>query len=127
MPRPGNVRTAPKRVWLTEATRASVQAWADEHRISFSAALETLARVGLGQPPQEAVAPALVSLLRREVQQQFHRVAGLYAATAIEAGVASRLSGAALRRRNALRELGAPPEDGQTEHPHAHAVAFSDE
>jgi len=128
-----NATTARKCVWLTEGARAAVQAWAQEHGTSFSAALETLARVGLGQPPQGAIAPALVSVLRREVQQQFHRVAALYAATAIEAGVASRLSGAALRtlrpeeyekikqtarldavptlrRRNALRELAAPPD-----------------
>ena len=81
-----NATTARKSVWLTEEACGAVQAWAEKHGTSFSAALETLARVGLGQGPQQAIAPALVSLLRREVQQQFHRVASLYAATAIEAG-----------------------------------------
>jgi hypothetical protein len=121
MPRGGNVWTARKTVWLTE----------EAHGTSFSAALETLARVGLGQSPQEAIAPVLVSTVRRETQQQMHRLAALYAATAIEAGVASRPSGAALRtlrpqeyekikqaarldavqtlrQRKALRELAAP-------------------
>ena len=130
-----NPSTAPKKVWLTNATREQVQAWADAQGTSFSAALETLARIGLGQAPQDAVAPALVSVVRREVQQQLHRLASLYAATAIDAGVASRLAGAAvlalrpqqyeaikraaridtvhtLRRRNALDEL-AEPADGQ--------------
>jgi hypothetical protein len=92
-----NPRTARKCVWLTDETRAAVQAWADRTETSFSAALETLARVGLGEAPERAVAPALVSTVRREIQQQMHRLASLYAATAIEAGVASRLSGAALR------------------------------
>jgi hypothetical protein len=146
MPRGGNVWTARKTVWLSDDGRARVQAWADAQGISFSAAIETLARLGLGQAPQEAVAPALVSVVRREVQQQFHRVAALYAATAIEAGVASRLSGAALRtlrpgeyekikqaarldavqtlrRRNALRELAAPAaESPPTEQPDPHAA-----
>ena len=134
MPRAGNVRTAPKRVWLSDEGRAAVQAWADEHGVSFSAAIESLARIGLGQAPTDAIAPALVSTVRREIQQQLHRLASLYAATAIEAGIASRLAGATLRqlrpgeydkikqaarldavqtlrRRNALRELAEPADE----------------
>src|SRR6266540_4215129 len=61
-----------KTVWLTDEGRAQVQAWAEAQGVSFSAAIETLARVGLGQAPAEAFAPALVSTVRREIQQQFH-------------------------------------------------------
>ncbi len=38
-----------------------------------------------------------MSLVRRELQQQAHRLASLYASTAIEAGVTARLAGATLR------------------------------
>lgn len=75
MPRKGNVKTAPKRIWLTDDTRAAVQQWADANGTSFSAALEALTRLGLGQAPTEALAPIVVSVIRSEVQQQFHRVA----------------------------------------------------
>lgn len=97
MPRAGQVRTGRKQIWLTDETRGAVQEWADAQGISFSAALESLARLGLGQQPELALAPALVSLVRRELQQQAHRLASLYASTAIEAGVTARLVGATLR------------------------------
>jgi hypothetical protein len=85
--------------------------------------------------------------VRREIQQQLHRLASLYAATAIEAGVASRLAGATLRqlrpgeyerikqaarldavqtlrRRNALQELAEPVDhDAPTGQREPHAAA----
>src|SRR5262249_25579208 len=39
-------RGAPKHVYLSAAARAAVHAWADREGVSFSAALETLARLG---------------------------------------------------------------------------------
>ncbi len=89
--------TARKHVRLTHEGQAAVQAWADRRGISFSAALESLARLGLGQATEDALAPALVSVVRVEVQRQIHRLASLLASNAIEAGVSARLSGAALR------------------------------
>jgi hypothetical protein len=65
MPRCGNVRTAPKQVWLTDLGRADVEVRADRRGISFSAEIETLARIGLGLPPREAIAPALAPTVRR--------------------------------------------------------------
>lgn len=90
--------TAPKRVWMTHETRGAVQAWADENGVSFSSALETLARIGLGEAPSRAVAPMVVSAVRTEVQRQTHRLAALLAATAVEVGMAARLAGATLRQ-----------------------------
>ena len=133
MPRGGGVLTARKQIWLSDEGRQAIQAWADTNHVSFSAAIETLARLGLGQAPEEALAPALVSTLRREIQQQFHRYASLLAALALESGVTTRLAGAALvalrpkqyeaikraaridavqalRRREALAELATVPE-----------------
>jgi hypothetical protein len=89
--------TAPKRVWLTHETRAAVQEWADVQGVSFSSALDTLARIGLGQAPGQAVAPMVVSAVRTEMQRQTHRLAALLAATALESGVTARLAGATLR------------------------------
>lgn len=125
---PRRQHTTRKHIRLTHEGQAAVQDWADQRGISFSAALETLARLGLGQATDEAIAPALVSVVRHEVQRQMHRLASLLASNAIEAGVSARLSGAALkalrpkdydaikraaridtvhslRRRNALQEL----------------------
>lgn len=90
--------TAPKRIWLTDETRQAVQQWADQNGVSFSAALETLTRLGLGQSPAEALGPVLVSTVRTEIQRQMHRLASLLAAGALEAGVASRLAGASLKQ-----------------------------
>lgn len=109
-----------------------MQAWADQNGVSFSAGLETLTRLGLGQAPSEALAPVVVSVIRSELQQQMHRIASLLAATALEAGVSVRLAGAtlkqlrpaeyeaikqaarldavqALRRRDALANIGETP------------------
>jgi hypothetical protein len=84
--------TAPKYIWLTDDARDAIQHWSKSQGISFSAGIETLARIGLGQPLDTAMAPALVSVVRVEVQRQMHRLASLPASNAIEAGVAARLS-----------------------------------
>jgi hypothetical protein len=89
--------TTRKHIRLTRDGQEAIQSWADGRGISFSAALESLARIGPGQPIDEALAPALVSVVRVEVQRQMHRLASLLAANAIEAGVSGRLSGAAFR------------------------------
>lgn len=89
--------TTRKHIRLTSEGQAAVQAWADQRGVSFSAALESLARLGLGKSSDEALAPALVSVVRHEVQRQMHRLASLLASNAIEAGVSARLSGAALK------------------------------
>jgi hypothetical protein len=99
MPRGGGVTTAPKYIWLTDAGRQAIQAWADRQGVSFSAAIETLARLGLQQAPEEALAPALVSVVRREIAQQLHRLASLTAASALDAGIAARMASAALKQQ----------------------------
>jgi hypothetical protein len=94
---PRRQHTSRKHIRLTHEGQTAVQAWADQRGISFSAALESLARLRLGQSTDEALAPALVSVVRHEVQRQMHRLASLLASNAIEAGVSARLSGAALK------------------------------
>ncbi|HET8630119.1 MAG TPA: hypothetical protein VFL91_22075 [Thermomicrobiales bacterium] len=135
--RPGTVT---KNVKLAAETIAAVQAWADGQGTTFSAALDTLVRIGLGEAPATAVAPALVGAVRREVQRQGHRLASLMAACAVDAGTGMRLGNAiireldpakgraitlaarqatveALRRNRALRELELTDGDREGELP----------
>ena len=56
---PNYVRTEPKRVYLTPEARAAIQAWADHEGVTFSAGIETLARLGLREDPRDAWGPAL--------------------------------------------------------------------
>jgi hypothetical protein len=57
MPRhPTIIRTRRKQVFLTPEARTTIQAWADREGMSFSAAIEALARSGLRRAPA-AVAP----------------------------------------------------------------------
>jgi hypothetical protein len=86
-----------KSVWLSPETIAAVGAWAEAQGATFSAALESLARVGLGQAVAEAVAPVIASAVRREVRAQVDRLASLLAAVAIDAGIGMRLGNATLR------------------------------
>lgn len=104
---PRRQHTRAKHVRLTDETLEAVQAYADAQGVSFSSALETLARIGLGQAPSLAVAPMVVSAVRTEVQRQTHRLAALIAAAALESGVTARLAGATLRtlRPNEYEEI----------------------
>ena len=101
--------------------------------ISFSAAIETLARVGLQQDPRDAWGPALAAKVIGAVRADLARYRALLAATALDAGTTLRVAAAAtktlrpreypdikrlarleaveaLRRRDALAELGLPDQ-----------------
>jgi hypothetical protein len=130
---PNHISTRPKHVSLTDQGRAAVQAWADREGVSFSAAIETLARVGLRQDPRDAWAPALAAKVVGAVRADLGRYRALLAATALDAGITLRMASAAvktlrpqeyphikqaarleaidvLRHRNALAELGLPDD-----------------
>jgi hypothetical protein len=94
---PRRVGTKQKAVWLTEESQAAVQQWADENQTTFSAAIETLARLGLGEAPATAMMPILLATVRSSVATQFERLAKLLSAAAIDSGVAARLAGATAR------------------------------
>jgi hypothetical protein len=141
---PNHVRTERKQVCLTPEGRDLIQRWAQQEGISFSAAIETLARVGLRQDPHDAWAPALAAKVVGAVRADLGRYRALLAATALDAGITLRMASAAtktlrpreyadikrlarleavaaLRRRDALAELGLPDD------PAAGAVAAPDE
>ncbi len=130
---PNHVSTRPKHVSLTDDGRAAVQAWADREGVSFSAAIETLARLGLQQDPRDAWGPALAAKVTGAVRADLARYRALLAATALDAGTTLRIAAAgtkvlrpkeypdikrlarleaveALRRRDALAELGLPDD-----------------
>lgn len=86
--------TLPKKIRMTHEGHALIQAWAEQNGVSFSAAIELLARLGLGQAGDTALAPALVSTVRREVASTMDRVIRLLLYNITESGVAARMAGA---------------------------------
>jgi len=90
------VNTTRKSIRLTDDGRARVQAWADEQGVSFSAAIESMALIGLGEDISIAFAPLMVSAVRFEIQRQMNRLATIAARGAIESGAAAILANEAL-------------------------------
>lgn len=88
--------TSRKSIRLTDDGRAKIQAWADEQGVSFSAAIESLALLGMGEDASVAFAPLMVSAVRFEVQRQMNRLATIAARGAIESGAAAILANDAL-------------------------------
>jgi hypothetical protein len=130
---PNHVTTRAKHVCLTDEARIAVQDWADREDVTFSAAIETLARLGLQQDPRDAWGPALAAKVVGAVRADLGRYRALLAATALDAGITLRVASAAtrmlrpkeypdikrlarleaveaLRRRDALAELGLPDQ-----------------
>ena len=89
-------KTSRKSIRLTDDGRAKIQAWADEQGVSFSAAMESLALLGMGEDAAVAFAPLMVSAVRFEVQRQMNRLATIAARGAIESGAAAILANEAL-------------------------------
>jgi hypothetical protein len=131
--RPAPARGAAKHVYLSDEGRAAIQAWADREGVTFSAAIETLARLGLQEDPRDAWSPALTAKIIGAVRADLGRYRALLAAAALDAGITLRVASAAtkvlrpkeypdikrlarleavavLRRRDALAELGLPDD-----------------
>ena len=96
--------TCPKKVSLTTDGVALIDQWARQHDVSFSAAIESLARAGLGLTTTEAFAPVMISTIRRAVDAGSDRLARILAYAVVEAGMAQRLTTALVRQL--------APEDG---------------
>ena len=86
-----------KKIRLTSDTSDAVEHWATRNGVSYSAAVDTLCRLGLGQPPAEAIAPVVVSSIRREITSTYDRVIRLTLFNIIESGIASRMASVAVR------------------------------
>ncbi|MBA3948215.1 MAG: hypothetical protein H0X37_27145 [Herpetosiphonaceae bacterium] len=91
------VGTAPHRTFWTTETVQAIETYQAQHQIpSFSAAAETLVRLGLNQSPAEVLTPIIVSTVRREFAVGMERIVRLLVYDIIETGVAQRLAGAAV-------------------------------
>lgn len=94
---PVRLGTSRKSVWLTDEARNAIQAWADLNQTSFSAAIETLARLGLGERVDKAIAPMLTSVIRRTLRSQMEHLSQLMARTAINSDMVTSVARAVLR------------------------------
>jgi hypothetical protein len=90
--------TVPRRTYWTPAAVELIERFQEQqHLASFSAAAETLVRLGLQQSPPAIVTPAVTSAVRATVRAELNRMARLHVFTAIDAGAAYRMAGAVLR------------------------------
>jgi len=64
--------------------------------MSFSGAIESLARIGVGQAIDDALAPAILSSIRQELGRSHARLVRLILYGIIETGIASRMAAAAV-------------------------------
>ncbi len=65
--------TQPKNITLSAKSRQDIESWAEANGSSFSAAIESLALIGLGQPAATAMAPLVASVVRNTVRGQMDR------------------------------------------------------
>ncbi len=70
---------------ITHPAYNQIQAWADEQGVSFSAAMESLSLMGLGQETADLLPLLISSLLDRLLSRQFNRFAKLLSLTALSA------------------------------------------
>ena len=78
--------TRPKCITLTEPWRERIQAYADEHELYFSVAIETLALMSLGHTTADSLPRLVTNLLERALNRQFNRFAKLLSWTVITVG-----------------------------------------
>lgn len=88
MPHPRRIATQSKHVHLSHDASARIDAWARLQGLSFSAALETLARLGLQQAPPDAYAAPLEAAVRGTVRDELGRVTALLASASLDAHAA---------------------------------------
>lgn len=81
--------TIEKKIRLTSDGLDAVGRWADQNNVSFSAAIETLVRLGLGEPAATALTPALTRAIQPTLASDHARLAALIAYTVIESDVAA--------------------------------------
>lgn len=89
--------TVKKNVRLTAKGIEDIQAWADQNGLSFSAALETLANLGLGKDVNNAMLPAVLSLTKSVIRSEYDRLIRLVLYGIVESGFSARMASASLR------------------------------
>lgn len=107
LPKRRSEPTIRKQIRLTEDTIQRIHQWrrTDAGNCSFSAAIEALARIGLGDDPSTAFMSVMVSVMRREFETLSNRLARLASHAAVESGISSRLTGFLVLRTPTSKEL----------------------
>ncbi|MGH2535823.1 MAG: hypothetical protein ACRDHL_00340, partial [Candidatus Promineifilaceae bacterium] len=105
--------TYSKHVRLTEFGREKIEAWAQANGLNFSAAIETLALMGLEDERSLYAIPALRAITLQGIRLSFNRLARLLSDIAIEAAVSRTMSEGIMLQL--VRELAAEsPDDFET-------------
>jgi hypothetical protein len=85
-------KTYSKHITLTEFGREKIDAWAQANGINFSAAIETLALMGLEDERSSYAIPALRATTLQGIRLAFNRIARLLSAIAVEAAASRTMS-----------------------------------
>lgn len=96
-------KSFPKHVKLTEFGRNRIEAWAQTNNVNFSAAIETLALMGLEDQRADYAIPALRATTLQGLQLAFNRLARLLSIIATDAATSRMMSEAILLQ--IIREL----------------------
>lgn len=79
-------KTEKKTITLTTEAIEAIQAYAGEHELYFSVAIESLASMSLGHTTAESLPRLVTNLLERALNRQFNRFAKLLSWTVITVG-----------------------------------------
>lgn len=85
-------KTYSKHIMLTEFGRIKIDAWAQANGLNFSAAIETLALMGLDDERSSYAIPALRATTLQGIRLSFNRIARLLSDIAIESATTRTLS-----------------------------------
>ena len=83
-------KTKKKHITLTWEAIEVVEAYAQQHGLNFSAALETLALIGSGRTTSETLTRLVTNLMKRMLDGYFNRYAKLLSLAAISAEAVNR-------------------------------------
>jgi hypothetical protein len=106
-------QTYSKHIFLTEFGREKIMAWAQTHNLNFSAAIETLALMGLDDTRADYAIPALRATTLQGIRLAFNRIARLLSDVAIESA-ASRTLTEGILLQLVREEAEANPDDFDT-------------
>lgn len=85
-------KTYSKHIMLTEFGREKIEAWAQANSLNFSAAIETLALMGLDDERSSYAIPALRATTLQGIRLSFNRIARLLSDIAIESAMARTMA-----------------------------------
>jgi hypothetical protein len=102
-------KTYSKHIMLTEFGREKIEAWAKANGLNFSAAIETLALMGLDDERSSYAIPALRATTLQGIRLSFNRIARLLSDIAIEAAASRTMSEGIMLQL--IRELAAKHPD----------------